>query len=75
MSEANLKIYGATADGKMLVSAEEVQAIISKELAVAGEEIEQLQKENAELRKELVAAVELMEGFNKAVAEWNNHDQ
>lgn len=37
--------------------------------------VEQLQKENAELRKELVAAVELMEGFNKAVAEWNNHDQ
>ena len=39
------------------------------------ENSEQLQKENAELRKELVAAVELMEGFNKAVAEWNNHDQ
>ncbi len=45
------------------------------ELRKLVENSEQLQKENAELRKELVAAVELMEGFNKAVAEWNSHDQ
>jgi hypothetical protein len=38
-------------------------------------QIEQLKKENEELRKELVAAVELMEDFNKAAAEFNNHDQ
>jgi hypothetical protein len=37
--------------------------------------VEQLQKENADLRKELVAAVELMEGFNKDVAEFSNTEE
>lgn len=49
--EHSFKIHGVTQDGKMLISADEAQTLISRELAIAGEEIEQLKKENEEAFK------------------------
>lgn len=60
--EHSFKIYGVTQDGKTLISAEEVQLLISRELAIAGEEIEQLKKENEEITNLLIKHSDILGG-------------